>query len=87
MLNWTKNLYGTHQLFGELDDDPEAIWLPRSLDDVRRELQERAERGGHPPQVGVSASADPPGHVDDRRAASADREAVASAASGRSGRA
>lgn len=38
-LGWPRKLYGTHQMFGEIDDDPEAIWLPRPISEVRAELQ------------------------------------------------
>ncbi len=38
-LNWCKRLYGTHQLYGELDDDPDAIWLPRPIGEVRQEIE------------------------------------------------
>ncbi len=44
-LTWQRHLYGTHQLFGELDDDPDAIWLPRSVEAVRQELAEQAAAG------------------------------------------
>ncbi len=46
LLNWCKRLYGTHQLFGEVDDDPDAIWLPRSLDEIRREAVHLVEPVG-----------------------------------------
>jgi len=51
-LSWPKHIYGTHQLYGEVDDDPDAIWLPRSLEEVRRELLHVAVASGDTAQPG-----------------------------------
>jgi RecA/RadA recombinase len=59
LLNWCKHLYGTHQMFGELDDDPDAVWLPRPLEAVRAERALRlAATGAAKPCPGVVADAE-----------------------------
>lgn len=54
-LSWHRKLYGTHQLFGEELNDPEAIWLPRSIDEVRLSLVP----GGLAPDAPVGHGARP----------------------------
>jgi hypothetical protein len=57
-LNWTKNLYGTHQLFGEIDDDPDAIWLPRTIEEVRSDRETVARARALASLVRAGAAAD-----------------------------
>jgi hypothetical protein len=40
-LTWHRRLYGTTQLFGEDEDEPDAIWLPRPRAEVEAERAAR----------------------------------------------